>query len=70
MFGIPNNPKLTSLPECMSNMCCLVMFNAANMTEVIPNSLRERMGDMGNGIYDVKQDKTKCPQGCECKKTR
>lgn len=70
MFGFPNNPNLKSLPECMSNMCCLVMINASNMSEVIPSSLRQRMGDMGNGIYDVKADKEKCPQGCECKKTR
>jgi hypothetical protein len=53
LLALPNNPKLESLPECLSGLDNLAFINLENSNPniVIPDRLKSRMEDQSGGYY-------------------
>ena len=53
-LGLSNNPKLTSLPECLGNLPDLevINFKDSSITE-IPNSIKEKFYMVGPQMYQI-----------------
>jgi len=49
-----NNPKLTSIPECMADIPTLYFLNVKGSTNLkIPQSIMDKATDLGNGMLDL-----------------
>lgn len=54
-LALINNQKLTSVPECISNMDSLLFLNLKGSPNVqVPNAIKEKGTDMGGGMWDLK----------------
>lgn len=55
-FALVNNPNLKSLPECIGDLPNLYFLNLKGSTHVkVPNSIREKGVEMGEGLWDMMQ---------------
>ena len=53
-LALINNQKLTSIPECISNLPSLLFLNLKGSPNVeVPQSIREKGTDMGGGMWDL-----------------
>jgi hypothetical protein len=51
-----NNPKLTSIPDCLVNLPKMYFLNLKGSNNVvIPESIKEKGTDMGGGMWDLQQ---------------
>ena len=56
-LALINNPKLTSIPECVGNIQSLFFLNLKGSNNVkVPESVKQRGNDMGNGMWDLEED--------------
>jgi len=53
-LALINNQKLTSIPECVSNLPSLLFLNLKGSPNVeVPNAIKEKGTDMGGGMWDL-----------------
>ena len=53
-LALMNNPKLTEIPECLSNLPVLDFLNLRGSTNVnVPESIKSKGSDMGGGMWDL-----------------
>jgi hypothetical protein len=56
-FALVGNDKLVEIPECVGNMKSLVFLNLIRSNNVrVPESVKARATDMGNGMWDFSED--------------
>lgn len=56
-LALMNNPKLTSIPECISELPNLFFLNIKGSDNlVIPDSIKEKGTDIGGGMWDLQED--------------
>jgi hypothetical protein len=54
---LSNNTQLNSIPDCISNLPSLLFLNLRGCPNVeVPQSIREKGTDMGNGMWDLEND--------------
>ena len=53
-LALINNQKLTSIPECISNLPSLLFLNLKGSPNVeVPQAIKEKGTDMGGGMWDL-----------------
>ena len=53
-LALINNQKLTSIPECISNLPSLLFLNLKGSPNVeVPEAIKEKGTDMGGGMWDL-----------------
>ena len=53
-LALINNQKLTSIPECISNLPSLLFLNLKGSPNVeVPQEIKEKGTDMGGGMWDL-----------------
>ena len=52
-MSLIDNPKLTSIPPCIADLPSLAFLNLKGTNATIPDSIREKGIDMGNGMWDL-----------------
>ena len=53
-LALINNQKLTSIPECISNLPSLLFLNLKGSPNVeVPQAIKEKGTDMGGGLWDL-----------------
>jgi Leucine-rich repeat (LRR) protein len=53
-IALMNNPKLTSIPDCIANLPKLLFINLKGSNNVVvPESIKEKGGDYGEGLWEI-----------------
>lgn len=56
-LALINNPNLTNIPECIADLPNLYFLNLKGSNNVvIPESIKRKGTDMGNGMWDLQED--------------
>ena len=56
-LALINNPNLTSIPNCIADLPNLYFLNLKGSNNVvIPDAIKSRGTDMGNGMWDLQED--------------
>ena len=53
-MALINNPKLTSIPECIADLPNLYFLNLKGSPNVkVPQAILDKAEDLGNGMLDL-----------------
>ena len=52
-MSLIDNPKLNSIPSCIADLPSLTFLNLRGTNVDVPDSIKEKGIDMGNGMWDL-----------------